>query len=165
MDHPVTVYIEIERGDCIKYEFNKETNKLEVDRILADPYVYPYSYGFIENTLALDGDDLDALIITEKPIKNDAHYSVFIVGVLLMEDEKGRDEKVLCVLEEDYAKIQNIHDLSDDIKNKIHSFFSDYKLNTPNKWSVVHNYEDKEYAISLFQESKQRFYSKECIQP
>jgi inorganic pyrophosphatase len=116
MDNKVSVYIEIEKGDCIKYEFDKTTNKLEVDRILPDPYVYPYSYGFIENTLAMDGDDLDALIITEIPLKNDTRYDVYIIGVLVMEDEKGMDEKVLCVLEEDHARIQNIHDLSDDAK-------------------------------------------------
>jgi inorganic pyrophosphatase len=76
-----------------------------------------------------------------------------------MEDEKGMDEKVLCVLEEDHARIQNIHDLSDEIKNNIHWFFSNYKTNTPNKWSRVDNYEDKDKAILLFQESKRRFFS------
>ena len=159
MDNKVSVYIEIEKGGCIKYEFNKSTNKLEVDRVLPDAYGYPYSYGFIENTLAMDGDDLDALIITEKPLKNDAHYDVYIIGVLVMEDEKGMDEKVLCVLEEDHAQIQTIDDLSDDIKNRIHWFFSNYKSNTPNKWSVVHHYQDKNRAVCLFQESKRRFFS------
>lgn len=159
MDNKVSVYIEIEKGDCIKYEFDKTTNKLEVDRILPDPYVYPYSYGFIENTQAMDGDDLDALIVTETPLKNDARYDVYIIGVLVMEDEKGMDEKVLCVLEEDYERIQNIHDLSNEIKNNIHWFFSKYKSETPNKWSRVHNYEDKDHAVLLFQESKRRFFS------
>jgi inorganic pyrophosphatase len=159
MDNKVSVYIEIEKGDCIKYEFDKTTKKLEVDRILPDPYVYPYSYGFIENTLAMDGDDLDALIVTETPLKNDARYDVYIIGVLVMEDEKGMDEKVLCVLEGDYERIQNIHDLSNEIKNNIHWFFSKYKSETPSKWSRVHNYEDKDHAVRLFQESKRRFFS------
>ena len=159
MDNKVSVYIEIEKGGCIKYEFDKTTNKLEVDRILPDPYVYPYSYGFIENTLAMDGDDLDALIVTDNQIKSNAHYDVYIIGALVMEDEKGMDEKVLCVLAEDHARIQNIHDLSDDIKNRIHIFFANYKSDTPNKWSRVHHYVDKSKATLLFQESKRRFFS------
>ena len=123
MDNKVSVYIEIEKGDCIKYEFDKTTNKLEVDRILPDPYVYPYSYGFIENTLAMDGDDLDALIVTEKTLKNDTRYDVYIIGVLVMEDEKGMDEKILCVMADDAERIQDITDLDDNTKDTINTFF------------------------------------------
>jgi len=110
MDKKVKVYIEIEKDSNVKYELNKETNTLEVDRILPYPYYYPYSYGFITNTLAMDNDELDALIITDKKIERDRFYDVYIVGVLIMSDEKGLDEKVLCVLEEDYYKIKDLED-------------------------------------------------------
>lgn len=146
----VKVYIEIEKDSNIKYEFNKKLNKLEVDRILPCPFVYPYAYGFIPDTLALDGDDLDILIITDRILLNNSFYNAYIIGVLIMEDEKGMDEKVLCVLEEDYETINNINNLDDEIKNNIYYFFENYKKNTPGKWSKVMGYENKEYAIKLY---------------
>uniref|UniRef100_A0A6C0JEI5 inorganic diphosphatase n=1 Tax=viral metagenome TaxID=1070528 RepID=A0A6C0JEI5_9ZZZZ len=153
MDKKVQVYIEIEKGSNIKYELNKETNKLEVDRILPDPYYYPYSYGFITNTLAMDEDELDALIITEKNLEKDKIYDVHIVGVLIMSDEKGLDEKVLCVLEEDYGIIKDLEDLSQETRDNIHWFFSNYKSNTPGKWSKVDRFDSKEKAISIYNKS------------
>ena len=69
MTGPVKIYVEIEQFSNQKYEWNKETESLELDRVLPYPYFYPFSYGFIENTLAQDGDELDALIITNEPIK------------------------------------------------------------------------------------------------
>jgi len=149
----IKVYIEIEQNSNMKYEFNKKTNKLELDRILPDPFVYPYSYGYIPNTLAEDGDDLDILIITNKEILNDNFYDVYIIGVLLMEDEKGMDEKILCVLEDDYSNINDMPDLDIETKNKIYYFFENYKKNTPGKWSKVIGYKDKEYAIQLYKKS------------
>ena len=153
MENKVIVYIEIERGSNIKYEFDKQEQKLLVDRILPDPFSYPYAYGFIPNTLAMDGDDLDVLIITDNFLKNDKYYEAYIIGVLIMEDEKGMDEKVICVLEEDATKIQNITDLDIFILEDIYTFFSNYKKNTPGKWSRVIGYENKDHAISLYEKS------------
>ena len=144
----IRVYIEIEKNSNIKYEFNKENNKLEIDRLLNPPFVYPYAYGFIPNTLAMDGDDLDILIITDKNLKNDNFYDVYIIGVLIMEDEK-----VLCVLEEDYININNIYNLDDETKNNIFCFFENYKKNTPGKWSRVIEYKNAEYAFKLYEKS------------
>ncbi len=154
MNAKVRVYIEIEKDSSIKYELNKETNQLEVDRILPDPYYYPYSYGFIENTFAPDEDELDALIITDKKIKNDAFYDVYIIGILLMRDEKGMDDKVICVLEEDYKKFNDIGKLSNETRENIHWFFSNYKSSTPNKWSKVYGFEEKEIAIHIYNKCK-----------
>jgi inorganic pyrophosphatase len=151
MSNPVEVYIEIEKHSNYKYEYNKETNALELDRILPYPYFYPYAYGYIPNTLAMDGDDLDILIISDRDnIKKDAFYKAFIIGVLIMEDEKGMDEKVLCVLDEDREKIKDISDINDVIKHDIHWFFSNYKNRAPGKWSRVHGYKDKTYALDLY---------------
>ena len=152
-DKKVKVYIEIEQNSNIKYEFNKDENKLEIDRILDKPFVYPYAYGFIPNTKAMDGDDLDILIISDKNIKNDNFYDVYIIGVLIMEDEKGMDEKVLCVLDNDYIAMNNIYNLDDEIKNNIYYFFENYKKNTPGKWSKVIGYCDKDSAIELYEKS------------
>jgi len=155
MDKKVKVYIEIEKDSNTKYELNKELNILEIDRILPYPYFYPYSYGFITETLAMDDDELDALIIVtdNKKIERDKFYDVFIIGVLIMSDEKGKDEKVLCVLEEDYETIKDLNDLSNEIKENIHWFFSSYKSKTPNKWSIVDGFENKEAAIELHKRS------------
>ena len=153
MNQKINVYIEIEKNSNIKYEFNKETNKLEIDRILDEPFVYPYAYGYIPYTLADDGDDLDVLIITDKDIKNDSFYNVYIIGSLIMEDEKGMDEKVLAVFEEDYEKINDISCLNDIAKNNIHSFFSNYKKNTIDKWSNVIGFINKELSIDLYKKS------------
>lgn len=150
MNKKVEVYIEIEKGSNEKYELDKETGKLILDRVLPHPYFYPYSYGFITNTLAMDGDELDLLIISEKKIVKDEFYHVYIIGVLVMEDEKGIDEKILCVFEEDYEEINDIDDLSNEIKDNIHWFFSNYKSKTLNKWSKVSGYENKQYAIELY---------------
>jgi inorganic pyrophosphatase len=153
MNQQVTVYIEIEKDSNMKYELNKEINQLELDRILPYPYYYPYCYGFITQTLAMDDDELDALIITDKKLEKDKYYDTYIIGVLDMSDEKGRDEKILCVLEEDYEKINDLNDLSSEIQNNIHWFFSNYKSKTPNKWSIVDGFRNKESAIQLYKRS------------
>ena len=153
-ENVIQVYLEIEQFSNIKYEYNKETKKLEVDRLLERPYVYPYAYGFIPDTCADDGDELDILIITNEPLKNDMFYDVFIIGALNMEDEKGIDEKVLCVLVKDYEKIKDMDDISNDSKLNIFEFFSNYKKNIPNKWSNVTNFVNKQEAIYLYNKYK-----------
>jgi inorganic pyrophosphatase len=147
----VKVYIEIEQFSNQKYEINKSNGKLELDRVLEYPYFYPYAYGFIPGTLAADGDDLDALIITDNPIGKDNTYTAYIVGVLVMEDEKGMDEKLLCLLEDDTSKTFDISDFSEEILENIKWFFENYKNKTSGKWSNVIGYKNKEYANSLYQ--------------
>ena len=151
MDKKVQVYIEIEKDSNIKYELNKETNKLEIDRLLPYPYYYPYCYGFITKTKAMDEDELDALIITDKRLKKNQFYEAYIVGILLMYDEKGLDEKVLCVLEEDYQIIKDVNHLKADALDNIYWFFSNYKSKTDNKWSKVYGFKDKKEAIKIYE--------------
>lgn len=146
----VRVYIEIEKGSNMKYEFCKETEELVLDRILPDPYRYPFAYGFIVDTKAMDGDELDILIITDKHVKKDRYYNAYIVGVLIMEDEQGMDEKVLCVLEEERELIKDINDISSDKLELIRWFFTNYKSKTPGKWSRVHDYQNKDFAEKLY---------------
>jgi len=149
----IKVYIEIEQFSNIKYEYNKNINKLIIDRILDEPFKYPFSYGFIPNTLANDNDELDALIITNKKIVNDEYYDVYIIGCLVMEDEKGMDEKILCVLEEDYEEINDISDLNNNIKDNIHYFFSNYKKKSIEKWSKVIGFINKDLSIELYKKT------------
>lgn len=125
-----------------------------LDRILPPPYVYPYPYGYIVGTKAADGDDLDIVVLTEKSVMKDTYLDVYIVGVLIMEDEKGMDEKVLCVLPEDADQITDIRDVSAEIQERIAWFFSNYKTNTADKWSTVSGYRDKRYAVDLYNASR-----------
>jgi inorganic pyrophosphatase len=152
MDRKVRVYVEIEKGSNQKFEYSKMNRRLELDRVLKAPFIYPYSYGFITDTLGKDGDELDALIVTDKVLPNDKYYDVFIVGVLVMEDEQGMDEKLLCVLDGDYNTVKDISDVSDDIKEKVRFFFTNYKNNTDGRWSKVFGFQNKEFAIKLFEE-------------
>jgi inorganic pyrophosphatase len=154
MNQKVQVYVEIEKDSNVKYEMNKSTNELEIDRILPYPYFFPYSYGFIPNTLAMDNDELDVLIISDEKLKNDNFYNVFIIGALIMRDEKGLDEKLLCVLEEDYKIVNDLEKLSNEIKENLHWFFSNYKNKTPNKWSQVYGFESKDKAIDIYNSYK-----------
>jgi inorganic pyrophosphatase len=147
------VYIEIEQFSNQKYEFNKKLDTLELDRVLPYPYFYPYAYGFIPNTIAKDGDELDILIITTDNVKKDNYYKVSIIGVLVMEDEKGMDEKILCVLEKDADVIKNTSDLSDEVLGNIKWFFKNYKSKTEGKWSKVFGFENKKRAIQLYRNS------------
>ena len=153
MEKKINAYIEIEKGSNIKYEYDKNKKELAIDRILDEPFVYPYAYGFIPNTMAQDNDELDVLIITDKNLKNDKYYDVFIIGALVMEDEKGMDEKILAVFEEDYSTIKDIDDLDDKIKDSIHSFFSNYKKKSIGKWSRVMGFINKDLSIKLYETS------------
>jgi inorganic pyrophosphatase len=153
-DAKVRVYIEIEQNSNMKYEICKETHTLVLDRILPPPYVYPFPYGYIVDTRAADGDDLDMVLLTDKPIANNTFLDVYIVGVLIMEDEQGMDEKVLCVLPEDADRITNLDDVPLRTRETIAWFFSNYKTHTPGKWSRVSEYRDKHYAIDLYTTSR-----------
>ena len=153
VENKIQVYIEIERLSNIKYEYDKSKKELVVDRILNEPFVYPYAYGFIPNTIADDQDELDVLIISDKEIKNDSYYEVCIIGTLVMEDEKGMDEKILAVFEEDYENMSDINNINNSIKDEIHYFFSNYKKNSPGKWSNVIGFINKELSIQLYKKS------------
>ena len=127
----VDIIIEIPYHSNVKYELSKESNKLVVDRVLQTSMVYPANYGFIPNTLAADGDPLDALIIASYQLFPGCYIAACPIGVLYMEDEKGRDEKVICVpdakVDRTYAGIKNVDDLPKHIIDEVMHFFEHYK--------------------------------------
>jgi inorganic pyrophosphatase len=130
------VVIEIPRGSRNKYEVDHETGKVMLDRVLFTPFVYPVDYGFFEHTLGGDGDPLDALVLLEYPVYPGVGMEVRPVGMLLMEDDGGLDEKVLCVLDGDprWDHIQDIDDVPQQTRNEIEHFFEHYKDLEPGKW-------------------------------
>ena len=131
------VYLEIKKDSNIKYEFDKTKNELVVDRILPEPYYYPFAYGFIPNTLADDNDELDILLITEKEYNIDSYVEGYIIGGLGMEDEKGMDEKLFIVPCDEYDKLSDISQMNNETLNEIEWFFSNYKTKCDHKWSKV----------------------------
>lgn len=145
------VFIEIEQGSNHKYEYNRETKTLELDRILPEPFVYPYAYGFVPNTLADDGDDLDVLVVTNEPIARNTTIQCQVVGMLEMVDEKGRDEKLIAIPNDEYANgvVEDVHDLPRSVLETIRYFFANYKLSEPGRWSEVGEYRSRREADAL----------------
>src|SRR5437868_13572645 len=128
-------------GEPIKYEMDKEAGTLVVDRFLYTPMRYPGNYGFIPHTLSGDGDPCDVLIANTRAIVPGAVMSVRPVGVLLMEDEGGLDEKIIAVptskLTQRYDKVKNYSDLPEITLQQIQHFFEHYKDLEPGKWVKV----------------------------
>ena len=149
------VFVEIKRHSNVKYELNKETFKLEIDRMLHYPYFYPYAYGFFLNTIAGDGDELDALIISNNQLKNDIIIKGAIVGGLMMEDEGGIDEKIFVVPSHELEEFENMRpEKKAEIYEDIAWFFSNYKNKELVKWSKVHSTMSREDAIATYKKCR-----------
>ena len=138
----VNVIIEVPvGGEPIKYEMDKEAGTLVVDRFLYTAMRYPGNYGFIPHTLSGDGDPCDVLVANTRAIVPGAVMSVRPVGVLLMEDEAGGDEKIIAVpsskLTQRYDKVKTYSDLPDITLQQIQHFFEHYKDLEPGKWVKV----------------------------
>jgi inorganic pyrophosphatase len=151
----VYAVIEIPYGSNIKYELDKESGAVVVDRVLYGSQFYPANYGFIPNTLADDGDPIDILVLSHYPVAPGSVMKAKVIGVLIMEDESGKDEKILAVpdLKTDptYAKIEEIEDLPEIELQRIKHFFETYKDLEPGKWVKVTGYDGKERAIELIE--------------
>jgi inorganic pyrophosphatase len=133
-DLPDDIYVAIEipaNASPIKYEIDKDMDALLVDRFMATPMFYPANYGYINNTLADDGDALDVLVITPYPVAPGCVIRARPVGVLKMSDEAGGDEKLIAVPHEKLTQLYNdIHDIDDVpqlLKDQIVHFFEHYK--------------------------------------
>ena len=144
----------------VKYELDKESGALFVDRFLATPMHYPLNYGFIPNTLSGDGDPIDVLVLSEYPITYGAVLPCKPIGVLLMEDEKGEDEKILAVPSEkmnsEYSKINEIEELPEVTLKKVEHFFEHYKDLEKGKWVKVAGYKDSKEAKNKILEAVER---------
>lgn len=130
------VIVEIPRGSRNKYEVDHETGRVYLDRVLFTSFVYPTDYGFFENTLGLDGDPVDVLVLLEYPVFPGVGVKVRPVGVLNMSDEAGSDAKVIAVPYKDprWQHIQDIDDVAQQTRDEIQHFFEHYKDLEPGKW-------------------------------
>ena len=140
-------------GDPIKYEMDKASGALYVDRFLYTPMVYPGNYGFVPHTLAEDGDPVDVLCCNTRAIVPGAVMNVRPIGVLLMEDEAGPDEKVIAVptsrLTLRYDRVETIGDLPTITLEQVKHFFEHYKDLEGEKWVKVTDYGDAARARAL----------------
>ncbi len=139
----VEVVVEIPRGSRNKYEADHESGEIWLDRMLFTSTQYPADYGFVVDTLAEDGDPLDALVLLDEPTFPGCHIRARPVGVFRMEDEKGVDAKVLCVPCTDPRSdgIRDLGDLSPHLLNEIAHFFEVYKELEPGKGTAVGEWE------------------------
>ncbi|HET9255652.1 MAG TPA: inorganic diphosphatase [Pseudonocardiaceae bacterium] len=129
------VTIEIPRGQRNKYEMDHETGRIRLDRTLFTATQYPADYGFVEDSLGEDGDPLDALVLVQEPTFPGCLIRCRAVGMFRMRDEKGGDDKVLCVPAADprMAHLQDIDHLDEFYKLEIQHFFEVYKALEPGK--------------------------------
>ena len=166
----VNVVIEVPiGGEPIKYEMDKASGALFVDRFLYTSMRYPGNYGFIPNTLSDDGDPCDVVVANTRAIIPGAVMKCRIVGVLLMEDEHGGDEKLIAVpidkLTQRYAKIANHTDLPEITLKQIEHFFAHYKDLEPNKWVRIVRWGDAAEARKLVSEGIERAKAAKAGQP
>jgi inorganic pyrophosphatase len=125
----VVVFVEVPSGSRNKYELDEELGGVVLDRRLFTSMAYPADYGFIEGTLGEDGDPLDALVLVGEPTFPGCRIRARIVGVFHMSDEKGPDEKIICVPLRDPAWLRttDVHDVPPELRNEIEHFFQVYK--------------------------------------
>ena len=157
----VKVVVDIPSGSPHKYEYNEEEGYFELDRVFYSPVFLPCEYGFIPQTKSEDGDSLDALLITNYPTFSGCVIKARPIGVMLMEDENGTDNKIVTVplekVDPMYKDIEDISDLPQHLKDRIQSFFEDYKKLEPNKFVKVKGWEGKEKAKEIIKESINRY--------
>ncbi len=151
----VHALIEIPYGSNIKYEVEKDSGAIFVDRILYSAVFYPANYGYVPNTLADDGDPIDILVLNDYPVQSGSVIKCRLIGVLLMEDEAGIDEKLLAVpiskIDPTYDAVESFEDLPKAVLNKIKNFFETYKMLEPNKWVKVKDFKGKDEATKLLE--------------
>jgi len=159
-DLPNDIYVVIEipaNHAPIKYEIDKDMDCLMVDRFMATPMFYPANYGYINDTLAGDGDPLDVLVVTPYPVQPGSVIRARPVAVLNMEDEGGEDVKLLAVphtkLTKIYDDVQDVNDVPQLLRDQIAHFFENYKDLEAGKWVKVRDWGNAADARKLIEEA------------
>ncbi|MFC1503596.1 inorganic diphosphatase [Pseudomonadota bacterium] len=165
-DIPEDIYVIIEipaNADPIKYEVDKDTGAVFVDRFMSSPMFYPCNYGYVNHTLSLDGDPVDVLVPTPHPLVPGSVIRCRPVGVLKMTDESGEDAKVVAVphskLTKEYDNIKDVNDLPELLKAQITHFFEHYKALEAGKWVKIDGWADvaaaKEEIMTSFKRAQE----------
>jgi inorganic pyrophosphatase len=157
----INVIIEVPLGgQPIKYEMDKEAGMLVVDRFLYTPMSYPGNYGFVPHTLSEDGDPIDVLVCNTRSLVPGCLINVRPIGVLIMEDNAGQDEKIIAVpshhLTKRYDDIIEFSDMPEITRQQVEHFFEHYKDLEPGKWVKIGNWHGTDIAKRLITESIDR---------
>ena len=150
----VPVVVEVPKGSRNKYELDRESGRIKLDRVLFSAVHYPADYGYIDGTLAEDGDEVDVLVLIEEPTFPGCLIEARPVGVLLMRDDKGIDNKILAVPTTDprWGHVRDVHDLPPHLLNEIENFFLTYKK-LESKVVVSDGWQDQAKAAAYLVES------------
>ena len=157
-DEQLHCFVEIPKGSRNKYEWDEELQAIKLDRFLFSSVVYPSDYGFIPETCGEDGDPLDALVLVTEPTFPGCLIPVDVVALFRMQDDKGQDDKVVCVPHEDpnWNYIERLDDIPRQMRTEIEHFFTIYK--EPEGKSVeIAGWEDREVADRLIDQARERF--------
>ncbi|MEA4206414.1 MULTISPECIES: inorganic diphosphatase [unclassified Mycoplasma] len=154
MKKEVQIKIEIQKNSRIKYEYNRKTGQIEVDRILREDFVYPCNYGFIPEALDWDGDELDVLLYSSEQFIPGSLLNARIIGAMKMIDDGETDTKLIAVHADDYRldHINSLSDLPRPFLDTVKTFFSTYKNWKRPGITSVDGFEDVEWAISEYEE-------------
>ncbi len=147
----INVFVEIPAGSDIKYELDKDSGVVFVDRFLYTAFSYPFNYGFVPGSRAEDGDPVDVLVIADKTVAPGTVIPACPIGMLEMEDEEGIDTKILAVptkkIDPLYGEWKDIADVPTAMKDKIKHFFEHYKELEPGKWVKLKDWKGKVDAL------------------
>ncbi len=153
-------------GDPVKYELDKDSGVMFVDRFLHTAMYYPGNYGFVPHTLSEDGDPVDVLVIGTVPVMPGAIVRCRPVGVLMMEDDKGLDEKIIAVpvasLHPYHDNVEDYKDIRPILRDQIEHFFAHYKDLEKNKWVKLQGWGDAAKAKELVNEGIERAQGKKA---
>jgi inorganic pyrophosphatase len=151
----VTVFVEIPTGSRNKYEYDPATGHIVLDRLLFTSMQYPADYGFIEGTLGGDGDALDALVFVGEPTFPGCRIHARPIGLFRMRDEKGTDEKILCVPLRDptWSRIHDLTELNENLLREIEHFFAVYKV-LENKVVSTQGLGPRDEALAVIDEAR-----------
>ncbi len=162
-DDTVDVTVETPTGSRNKYEYDARLGAMRLDRRLPSATIFPVDYGFIPETLGLDGDPLDAMVIVEDPTFPGCVITARIVGLFMMDDEHGPDAKLITVSESDarWGNATELADIPRPLLDEIEHFFDVYKMLEPEKNTTTRGYEGRKAAYREIEESRLRFQSSE----
>jgi inorganic pyrophosphatase len=152
------ILVEIPKGSRNKYEWDEELQAIKLDRYLFSSVVYPTDYGFVPDTLALDGDELDAMVCVTEPTFPGCVIEVEPIAIFRMRDDGKQDDKIVCVPHQDpnWTDIKSLDDLPDQLKVEIEHFFSIYKQ-PEGKQVTVDGWYPLEEALEEIEKAKQRW--------
>lgn len=157
----LNILIEIPQGSSVKYELDKKSGRIVVDRFLHTAMQFPFNYGYVPETLAEDNDPVDVLVVASHSVTPGCLLPAEPIGLLEMEDEAGIDTKIIAVppakIDPLYGAIEDVSQLNKSLKEKIRHFFEHYKDLEKNKWVKIKDWQNKAKAEKAIKTAQERY--------